>query len=138
MTITHERFRVDVCESACSTIDLTVSRNLPTALESQRHPEWASIQNDTVRICRGFLSHVVADAVERGEIAPNIDLSALAESLLVVLCGVGLYAGYVEGYQETLAVIDRVRPALLEGGLWGSDREGDRRAAAGGLPSNDA
>lgn len=89
-------------------------------LESQRHPQWTSTQNDTVRICREFLNYVVTDAVDRGDIATDIDASALAEALLVMLCGLGLYAGYVEDYQGMLAVIDRVRPVLLEGGLWGA------------------
>jgi hypothetical protein len=36
---------------------------------------------------------------------------------LVVLCGVGLYAGYVSSYEEMLAISDVLRQ-LLEGALW--------------------
>jgi TetR/AcrR family transcriptional regulator, repressor for uid operon len=86
-------------------------------LESQRHPELSTIQNDAVRISREFLMRVVNDAIERGEIAPDIDASALVETLLVVLCGVGFYAGYVRSYEEMLAVSDVLRQ-LLEGALW--------------------
>jgi TetR/AcrR family transcriptional regulator, repressor for uid operon len=86
-------------------------------LESQRHPELSTTQNDAVRISREFLMRVVNDAIERGEIAADIDASALVETLLVVLCGVGFYAGYVRSYEEMLAVSDVLRQ-LLEGALW--------------------
>lgn len=86
-------------------------------LESQRHPEWNTAENDSVRIAREFLIRVVNDAIEHGEVAADIDASALVETLLVVMCGVGLYAGYVETYQEMLAVTSMLRQ-LLEGALW--------------------
>ncbi|MBG0728028.1 TetR/AcrR family transcriptional regulator [Mycobacterium avium] len=86
-------------------------------LESQRHPEWKTAENDSVRIAREFLIRVVNDAIEHGEVAADIDASALVETLLVVMCGVGLYAGYVETYQEMLAVTGMLRQ-LLEGALW--------------------
>lgn len=86
-------------------------------LESQRHPEWNTAENDSVRIAREFMIRVVNDAIEHGEVAADIDASALVETLLVVMCGVGLYAGYVETYQEMLAVTGMLRQ-LLEGALW--------------------
>jgi AcrR family transcriptional regulator len=86
-------------------------------LESQRHPELSTTDNDVVRISREFLTRVVDDAIERGEIAADIDASALTETLLIVLCGVGFYAGYVRTYEEMLAVSDVLRQ-LLEGALW--------------------
>ena len=86
-------------------------------LESQRHPELSTTENDTVRISREFLIRVVNDALARGEIAGDIDASALVETLLVVLCGVGFYAGYVQTYEEMLAISD-VLQQLLEGALW--------------------
>ena len=88
-------------------------------LESQRHPELNTTENDAVRISREFLMRVVNDAIGRGEIAADIDASALVETLLVVLCGVGFYAGYVQSYEEMLAVSDVLRQ-LLEGALWRS------------------
>ena len=86
-------------------------------LESQRHPELNTTENDAGRISREFLMRVVNDAIGRGEIAADIDASALVETLLVVLCGVGFYAGYVQNYEEMLAVTDVLRQ-LLEGALW--------------------
>lgn len=86
-------------------------------LESQRHPEWNKTENDSVRIVREFLGRVVRDAIERGEVVADIDASALVESLVVIMCGVGLYAGWVENYQQMLAVTGMLRK-LMEGGLW--------------------
>jgi TetR/AcrR family transcriptional repressor of uid operon len=88
-----------------------------TVLESQRHPELSTTENDAVRISREFLMRVVNDAIEHREVAADIDASALVETLLVVLCGVGFYAGYVQSYEEMLAVTDVLRQ-LLEGALW--------------------
>jgi AcrR family transcriptional regulator len=90
---------------------------ITNVLESQRHPELSAAENDTVRISREFLVRAVNDAIERGELTPDIDASALVETLLVVLCGVGFYAGYVRSYEEMLAVTDVLRQ-LLEGALW--------------------
>jgi len=53
----------------------------------------------------------------RGEIAADIDPAALVETLLVVLCGVGFYVGYLRSYQEMEAVTEMLRQ-LLEGALW--------------------
>jgi TetR/AcrR family transcriptional regulator, repressor for uid operon len=86
-------------------------------LESQRHPELSATENDAVRISREFLMSVVNDAIEHGELAADIDACAVVETLLVVLCGVGFYAGYVRSNQEMLAVTDVLRQ-LLEGALW--------------------
>ncbi|MDM4141726.1 MULTISPECIES: TetR/AcrR family transcriptional regulator [Mycobacterium] len=86
-------------------------------LESQRHPEWSGTENDSVRIAREFLMRVVNDAIEGGEIVADVDASALVETLLVVISGVGLYAGYIKSYKEMLAVTGMLRQ-VLEGALW--------------------
>lgn len=85
-------------------------------LESQRHPEWNTSENDSVRIARDFLTRVTRDAIERGEIAADVDASALTEALLVLMCGVGLYAGYVQSPDALLAITGMMR-RLLEGAL---------------------
>ncbi len=90
---------------------------ITAVLESQRHPELSRTENDSVRISREFLTWAVNDAIEHREVAADIDAAALVETLLVVLCGVGFYAGYVRSYEEMLAVTDVLRQ-LLEGALW--------------------
>lgn len=86
-------------------------------LESQRHPELSQAENDAVRICRDFLTRVINDAIEQGEFAIPIDANALIETLLVVLCGAGFYAGYVQSYPEMQAVTGMLGQ-LLEGALF--------------------
>jgi AcrR family transcriptional regulator len=92
---------------------------ISSILESQRHPELSQAENDAVRLCRQFLTRVVNEAIERGELAAAIDANALIETLLVVLCGAGFYAGYVQSYQEMQAVTDMLGQ-LLDGALFRS------------------
>lgn len=90
---------------------------ISSVLESQRHPELSQAENDAIRICREFLTRVVNDAIEQGEFATAVDAHALIETLLVVLCGAGFYAGYVQSYQEMQAVTGMLGQ-LLEGALF--------------------
>ncbi|MDT5347815.1 MAG: hypothetical protein QOH91_1102 [Mycobacterium sp.] len=71
-----------------------------SVVESRRHPELTRPGSDPVRISREFLTWSVNDAIERGEISADTDVASLTETLLVVLCGVGLYAGYIRSYRE--------------------------------------
>jgi len=68
---------------------------ITVALESQRHPELRQEEADSVRDTREFLSWAIDDAIARGELAADTDASALAETLLAVLLGIGFYAGFV-------------------------------------------
>ncbi|WP_454561556.1 TetR/AcrR family transcriptional regulator [Mycobacterium haemophilum] len=86
-------------------------------LESQRHPELSHAENDAVRLSRDFLSWAVKDAIESGELASGIDAYSLTETLLVVLCGVGFYAGYLRSPKEMEAVTETLGQ-LLSGALW--------------------
>jgi TetR/AcrR family transcriptional repressor of uid operon len=86
-------------------------------LESQRHPELRRAENDSVRISREFLAWAVDDAIKRGEIAPDTDVSTMAETLLVVLCGVGFYAGFVGSYEE-IETITTSLGQLIGGRIW--------------------
>lgn len=88
-----------------------------TVLESQRHPELSRTENDAVRATREFLVWAVNDAIERGELAADVDVSSLAKTLLVVLCGVGFYIGFVGSYQRMATITDSFQQ-LLAGTLW--------------------
>jgi AcrR family transcriptional regulator len=88
-----------------------------TVLESARHPELMGSENDAVRISREFLVRAVAGAIERGELAGHTEVYSLTETLLIVLCGVGFYAGYVQDPKEMKAVTDTLRQ-FLGGTLW--------------------
>lgn len=90
-----------------------------SVLESQRHPELTRPENDPVLISREFLRWTVNDAIERGELVPDTDVTTLTEALLAVLCGVGLYAGYIRTDQEMGTITESLQQ-LLAGQLWGS------------------
>ncbi|WP_081288181.1 TetR/AcrR family transcriptional regulator [Mycobacterium asiaticum] len=86
-------------------------------LDSQRHPELRRDENDAVRLTREFLVWAVNDAVKSGELAAHVEVDALAEVLLLVLCGVGFYAGFVGSYQQVQNILDTLRQ-LIAGSLW--------------------
>ncbi|CAM4260717.1 Nicotinate degradation protein S [Mycobacterium basiliense] len=86
-------------------------------LESQRHPELKQGQNDAVSISRGYLLSAVSDAIERGELNTDVEAGPLAEALLLVLCGVGFYAGFVGSYREMEDIIAALGQ-LMGGTLW--------------------
>jgi TetR/AcrR family transcriptional repressor of uid operon len=85
--------------------------------ESRRHPDLIRSESDPVMISREFLTWTVKDAIERGELPADADVPSLTETLLVVLCGVGLYAGYIRSYQEMEALTGTLQQ-LLDGRIW--------------------
>ena len=85
-------------------------------MESQRHPELNEDRSESLHSSREFLMWAVNDAIERGEIVADVDAATLTETLFVVLCGVGFYAGYLRSREmEDLAGMLR---QLLVGGLF--------------------
>lgn len=88
-----------------------------SALESQRHPDLKSSENDSMRRTREFLGEVSRDAIERGEVTADTDAESLTEVLLAVLCGVGFYSGFVQSAHEMEAVIAGLA-RLLAGAHW--------------------
>jgi TetR/AcrR family transcriptional repressor of uid operon len=87
-------------------------------LETQRHPELTENDFDAVRVSLEFLNWAVLDAVESGEIADDIDVSALSETLLALLCGVGFYAGYLRS--NDIGPVTKMLGQLVAGALWQS------------------
>jgi len=87
-------------------------------VESQRHPELSNPDNDAVKICRTFLQWAVNDAIERGEVSADMDGPALTETLLMLLAGVGFYAGYVRRPHLEMEAVNATLRQLLAGALW--------------------
>jgi len=87
---------------------------ITSTLESQRHPELSRSGADPVSTTREFLVRAIADAIERGELAADTDSSALAETLLAVLLGVGFYAGFVGSSHALDAVVDQLKLLLAD------------------------
>lgn len=86
-------------------------------LESQRHPELKRDDNDAISTTRQFLRSAVNDAIASGELAPGADAAVLAEALVMMLCGVGFYAGFVGSYSEVENILETLQQ-LITGSLW--------------------
>lgn len=86
-------------------------------VESRRNPQWKDTENGSIKIAREFLMRVINDAIECGEVVADIDASVLTETLLAIVAGVGLYAGYTKNPGGMLAIVEVLRP-LLESALW--------------------
>jgi TetR/AcrR family transcriptional regulator, repressor for uid operon len=87
-------------------------------VETQRYPELCTPDNDALEISRSFLHWAVNDAIKRDEVAADIDVPALAETLLVLLVGVGFYAGYVRRPADEMEAVNAMLRQLLAGALW--------------------
>ncbi|WP_203457279.1 hypothetical protein [Mycolicibacterium sp. CBMA 361] len=64
-----------------------------------------------------FVTWAVTEAIERGELAVDTEVSTVVEMLIAVMWGMGFYAGYVGSHQELTAVIGRLE-LLLANKLW--------------------
>ncbi len=86
-------------------------------LESFRHPELKNDDYTPREDVRQFLSTAVSEAVANGELSDEADASALVEMLLVLMFGMGFYAGFVGTDTEVSAVLDKLQ-RLLSNELW--------------------
>jgi AcrR family transcriptional regulator len=108
--------------------------------ETRRHPELAT----RLQRYRGrnvsFFRRLVADAVERGELAPDVDPRAVEDLMGAVLAGLARFSAVTGDAKRHRAAIDALKlffaGALVEGsdrvdepdGSRRSDREGNRRS----------
>lgn len=111
---------ISVALQAEAKIPATAAFLVTSVMESQRHPELSRDDSDPVEISREFLTWTVNDAIDRGELLADTDVSTLTETLLMVLCGVGFYAGYLRTHQE-MDSVTRSLQQLLAGELWRRD-----------------
>lgn len=88
-----------------------------SVLESQRHPELSQDGNDPLELTRSFVSSAIADAVRSGELPPDIDIGAASEMFVVMLWGLGFYAGFVGSLERLIAITDQFLQ-LLNGKVW--------------------
>ena len=88
-----------------------------SVLESQRHPELIHEEHDSLKNSRAFVSWVVNDAIEKGELTSDTDAPQLVEMLVAVMWGMGFYAGYVGSHNELETIVDKLE-LLLANKLW--------------------
>lgn len=100
------------------TKDRSVAAFLVTSvLEAQRHPELGQDEYDPLANSRAFVKWAVTDAIERGELTTDTDVSTLVEMLVAVMWGMGFYAGYVGSPDEMTAVVAQLE-LLMANKLW--------------------
>ena len=88
-----------------------------SVLESQRHPELADDEHDSLKTSREFMSWAVNDAIKRGELATATDVNHLVEMLVAMMWGMGLYAGFVGNHDELTSVVHKFE-LLMANKLW--------------------
>jgi hypothetical protein len=88
-----------------------------SVLESQRHPELADDEHDSLKTSREFMSWAVNDAIKRGELATATDVNHLVEMLVAVMWGMGFYAGFVGNHDELASVVHKFE-LLMANKLW--------------------
>jgi AcrR family transcriptional regulator len=88
-----------------------------SVLESQRHPELSQDDHDSLKNSRAFVSWVVNDAIEKGELTTDTEVPQLVEMLVAVMWGMGFYAGYVGSHNELESIVDKLE-LLLANKLW--------------------
>ena len=86
-------------------------------LESQRHPELSQDEHNSLTASREFITWVVTDAIERGELTTGTNVETVVEMLVAIMWGMGFYAGYVGDRQELAGVINQLE-LLLSNKLW--------------------
>jgi AcrR family transcriptional regulator len=102
--------------------DRSAAKFMVTAvLESHRHPELCEPEQDLVARTRAFISTVVNDALERGELDPETEVPSLVDMMLAMLWGMGFYAGYIGGLDGLEAAAGQLQ-RLLVGSLWKINR----------------
>ena len=83
-----------------------------SVFESLRHPELNSDERNPLAASRAYVTWALDDAIERGELAPETDTPTLVELLIAVMWGMGFYAGYIGGQDQTTAVAGQLRLML--------------------------
>jgi len=88
-----------------------------SVLESQRHPELSDEEHDSLKNSRAFVSWVVNDAIQKGELTTDTDIPQLVEMLVAVMWGMGFYAGFVGDHDELGSVVHKFE-LLMANKLW--------------------
>jgi AcrR family transcriptional regulator len=78
-----------------------------SVLDSQRHPELSQAEGDSLSVTRSFVGSAVKEAIDNGEIRPDVDIDATVEMLVALLWGLGFYGGFVGSRDQLLAVTDQ-------------------------------
>lgn len=101
------------------TLDRSAAAFIATSiLESQRHPELGDNDTNLLTTSRAFVTQVVTDAIERGELTTDTDVATLVELLVAVVCGLSVYAGADVRRHDGLGTLMETLKRLLANELW--------------------
>ena len=92
---------------------------ITSILEPRRHPELRQDGQDSVKAIRELLTSTMTDAIERGEIelAPESSSETFVEFFIAMMCGLGVYAGFIGGRPHIEAVAPLFRQMMSQE-LW--------------------
>ncbi len=92
-----------------------------SVLDTQRHPNLAGWEHESITASREFISWAVNDAIEREEVTTDITAGDLVETLVAVMWGMELFTS-VLGYRDDLPEVVHTFELLLANKLWWSTR----------------
>jgi AcrR family transcriptional regulator len=84
-------------------------------LDARRHRRLGDTTSSLMTGTDQFFTALVAAAVERGELAADIDARAVVGMLASIMWGVGLYAGFVPVSDDMAPVTNRVDEIIANG-----------------------
>jgi phosphoribosylpyrophosphate synthetase len=86
-------------------------------MESQRHPALHDEIHESWADVRGFVTWLVDDAIDGGELITEADPGTIVEMLVTIIYGLAFYAGFV-GSQDQVDATGAVLESLLSNKLW--------------------
>jgi AcrR family transcriptional regulator len=92
---------------------------ITSRLESHRHPRLRAFSTPVVDAVSEFYESMVADAVRRGEIADDVDATAVVNMLASMFWGMGFFAGFVHEADEVVGIAKQLQRFLVSGLLDG-------------------
>jgi AcrR family transcriptional regulator len=84
-------------------------------LDARRHRRRGDTTSALMTGTDRFFSALVAAAVERGELGPDVDARAVVGMLSSIMWGVGLYAGFVPAADDMAPITNRVDEIIANG-----------------------
>lgn len=90
---------------------------ITAVLDAQRHPELQLVEEESLLNSRAYMTAIVTEAIESGELTTDADVTSLVQMLISVMWGVGFFAGFLGTHQEMESLADNLR-RLLANDLW--------------------
>jgi AcrR family transcriptional regulator len=73
---------------------------------------------DVLHSVRTFVASAVYDAIDRSELSITTDVLIVAESMVAVFCGIGVYAGSLGSAENLATIVDSIELLLRPDHAW--------------------